>query len=562
MTLKKVCALLLSAVLCVSLAACGGGKKPANDPFDFLPKEEKIEYTKLTAEHEDSELNLFFDHAYGKQVQTDTTPTGRDTYKMYMAGNEIENCEFILSSEVEKKGLSVELSDFVGPNETTITPAIFYLEYFDIKYAMRPDACTPINCINGGVFDIAANTSQIFLVEVRTPINAVAGDYEATLDVKNSNGEQVKTAKIFLKVWNYTLSEETASTVSMHLDAHQGINYKNYYDFMLEHRICAYNLPYDFLENTERAAEYLNNPRVRSFIPHGYHGYNQGKVSRIAEILNAHPEWKEKAFFYTLDEPEEDDSAGKDVRRLRDIANNIRRDYPDYYLVSPFFLNNFYFENEQDLIEYLSGYMNIWCPKPHQFTSQYEYMVVDGALQPFQDEWQDEEYGTFAERLSKRKAEGDKVWWYTCWDPLPPYITLNSEERGVLQRQLAWQQKYFGIDGYLYYAINIWQDGHGGWDSIPADSPSGKCWGDGQLMYNGNKYGLDVPVASIRMYIFRDGVEDYQMLTMLEEKLGTKKTNELIGKITSGVLTYTSDDDEFATWRVRLGNYLEKLLNE
>ena len=545
--------------MCVSLIGCG--KRPAVDPFDFLPKEEKVQYTKLTAEHEDAELNLFFDHGFNKQIKRDTTSTGRDTYKMYMAGNEIENCEFILSSEVEKKGLSVELSDFVGPDEAKITPSIFYLEYFNIKYEMRPDACTPIDCI-GGVFDIEAGTSQIFLVEVRTPINAVAGDYEATLDVLNASGEQIKTAKIFLKVWNYTLSEETASTVSMHLDNPYGsINYKNYYDFMLEHRICAYNLPYDFVNETDKAAEYLNNPRVRSFIPTRYKGLGGSNVKRIAEILNAHPEWKEKAFFYDLDEPEEDDSEGKDVRRLRGIADRIREDYPDYYLVSPFFLNNFYVEDDVDLIEYLSGYMNVWCPKPHQFTSQYEYMTVDGALQPFQDEWQDVEYGTLAERLQERKEAGDKVWWYTCWDPLPPYITLNSEERGVLQRQLAWQQKYFGIDGYLYYCINIWEDHNGGWNSIPANSPSGICWGDGQLMYNGNKYGLDIPVASIRMYIFRDGVEDYQMLTMLEEKLGTKKTNELIGKITSGVLTYTNSENEFATWRVRLGSYLEQLLN-
>ena len=44
---------------------------------------------------------------------------------------------------------------------------------------------------------------------------------------------------------------------------------------------------------------------------------------------------------------------------------------------------------------------------------------------------------------------------------------------------------------------------------------------------------------------------------MLEAQIGTAAVNELISKITTGIVSYTSDDDLFAAWRVRLGNYLE-----
>ena len=81
--------------------------------------------------------------------------------------------------------------------------------------------------------------------------------------------------------------------------------------------------------------------------------------------------------------------------------------------------------------------------------------------------------------------------------------------------------------------------------------------GDGQLIYCGTQLGLDIPVASLRLNSVRDGIEDYEYLTMLVAQIGTAAVNELISKITTGIVSYTSDDDLFAAWRVRLGNYLE-----
>ena len=45
--------------------------------------------------------------------------------------------------------------------------------------------------------------------------------------------------------------------------------YKNYYDYLLENRICAYTLPYDTAGyyTDERILQYLNNPRVVAFVP-------------------------------------------------------------------------------------------------------------------------------------------------------------------------------------------------------------------------------------------------------------------------------------------------------
>ena len=81
-------------------------------------------------------------------------------------------------------------------------------------------------------------------------MDTVAGDYTAKLSVYDSEGKEIKAASISAHVWNFALSEETATATSMHLslgcltsvvesDLSEDELYKNYYDYLLENRICA-----------------------------------------------------------------------------------------------------------------------------------------------------------------------------------------------------------------------------------------------------------------------------------------------------------------------------------
>ena len=46
-----------------------------------------------------------------------------------------------------------------------------------------------------------------------------------------------------------------------------------------------------------------------------------------------------------------------------------------------------------------------------------------------------------------------------------------------------------------------------------------KC-GDGMLLYPGNKVGIDGPVGSLRLEVFRDGLEDFDYLALADQRLG------------------------------------------
>jgi hypothetical protein len=82
--------------------------------------------------------------------------------------------------------------------------------------------------------------------------------------------------------------------------------------------------------------------------------------------------------------------------------------------------------------------------------------------------------------------------------------------------------------------------------------------GDGILIYPGSAYNQLDPIPSIRLVNMRDGIEDYQMLTMLEDALGEEYTDELVSHIVTSTVTYTRDDD--AVYNVH--SYLLRALEE
>lgn len=60
------------------------------------------------------DLELWFDHSTVKTAKSDTESTGKDTYTMYMAKNEVENGQFVLASRSGYEDLTVSVTAFGG----------------------------------------------------------------------------------------------------------------------------------------------------------------------------------------------------------------------------------------------------------------------------------------------------------------------------------------------------------------------------------------------------------------------------------------------------------------
>lgn len=132
--------------------------------------------------------------------------------------------------------------------------------------------------------------------------------------------------------------------------------------------------------------------------------------------------------------------------------------------------------------------------------------------------------GEYLYTMQKRMAKGNKYWWYGCTNPIYPYVSYQIDDFLIAQRMQSWQQKYFGIDGELYWSTNVssmYQNIHDAYTSHDPwiDGTSSFGSGDGWLTYPGSRYNTLDCFASLRLNSIRDGQEDYDLLSILEQEL-------------------------------------------
>ena len=555
--MKKLLSLILCAALFMSaLTVLAGADSGANTPSDVWTESAN---EKLIAPAEDETLELWFDHTSKKQEQTDLSSTGLYTYTMTMAKSEIEDCQFFLASTVAHNDLTVEVSDFVGPD--VLPTQLFWEHYVKMgEYGHMPDPLIPFV----QPISIKANQSQGFFVKVKTDANTTAGDYKATVDVKNAAGEIIKTAEIKLHVWDFALSEKTPVKTLFGLgrygiysahgaDDDGGALYAKYYDFLLENRICAYDLPYSL--GDERLDAYLDNERVNSFCIGGQGAHvNDAEIAAWYAKLSQKSEWLDKGIFYYVDEPMNTQA----LNEIKRAAEHLAPLYPEYKMISPYFMN--YEFDGKDMIEIMSPYINVWCTKINAWTPQgatgkgVEHMLSDAQIA---------KNGTYAERMAAEVAGGDENWDYFCWEPIEPYVTFDAAHQGIEQRIAFWQTFDVGATGLLYFAVNETDS----WRTLEKVNAGGHLvYGDGTMLYNGGKLNqvgqpkTTDPVSSTRIECIRDGIEDYMYLDMARELYGEDAVNEIIDAVTTSVIDWTTDGDVVANARNMLGEMLEAKL--
>ncbi|HEY7486137.1 MAG TPA: DUF4091 domain-containing protein [Streptosporangiaceae bacterium] len=119
------------------------------------------------------------------------------------------------------------------------------------------------------------------------------------------------------------------------------------------------------------------------------------------------------------------------------------------------------------------------------------------------------------EVLDRRHAAGREGWWYLHAGVHNPYPNLlMGYDPGQLRTLLGPMSYQSKVDGFLYYRVDRWYN-----HPVLADGPLStwdpRTWnnvaGDGSLFYP----GPNGPMPSIRLQNFRDGMEDYNLLTVL-----------------------------------------------
>ena len=520
----------------------------------------------LTAPDEEAGVKLWFELTTERILRTETTPGSRTGFTIRMAKNEAENAQFIVAPGRAMK-VRVEVDEFSDGKGNTVPFELAYEFYHNISGNFTPDALIPYT----GAVDVAANNSQGFAVRVTSLPETKAGTYTSVVHIfDDDTGKEVKRAPIAVKVWDFALSEETelrtafANWASYIYNSYNHDKYPDsylveqdiegiYYDFFLKYRINIMDIPHG-LTSGYAANKISNNPRINTL------RWTYLDFSVADDNDGIWPEWMDKVFYYPVDEPQ----SAADIARLIDAANRVRANTPEFRMVCPIERNldldaegkvADFDKSPNDMIAYMQQATNIWCVKPDAFTPRELRYVVRGTSF-LQSRKQDQRYGTFAERMKVRVAEGDELWAYIAINPTQPYVNWQLNNDGTETLMTMWQLKQLNVTGLLYWAIDYWKVNY--WGSSPWAAGQ---YGDGMLVYSGYAYDLLEPIPSTRLESIRDGIEDYQMLCMLEDKLGTEAAKDVISYLTTSVVTYTHDDDLIHAVRVLLGDMLEEAMN-
>ncbi len=173
-----------------------------------------------------------------------------------------------------------------------------------------------------------------------------------------------------------------------------------------------------------------------------------------------------------------DEPGDKNYQSYADIATYVKRVAPDFKIIEACHSHN------------LNNTIDVWVPMLNCLNDDFDFYAA-------------------------RQKEGAELWFYTCIKPQGRYANRFIELPLIKTRLLHWINYRYNVTGYLHWGLNYWiKDPYVDASDIDYDGgsvlPGGDCW----IVYPADGKVL----ASIRLEAMRDGIFDYELLKMLEEK--------------------------------------------
>ena len=486
-----------------------------------------------------------------------TDPTYYDDVKeeakvsITMARGEYEGAQIIITPEVDVNYYDVEVSDLKTPDGSAVIGqdqiSIYHEKYLTVEHngekngqplGYYPDAIVPFDTIvEFKENKIKKNENQGVYMTVESTLNQKVGTYTGTMTIDFKT--YTKNVPVSVEVVDLIVSPEThaKSTFLTNWNAQHGELDTSqrmidaYTNKLIEYRLAPYGI-YKESDHSdegiqawiEKAYDLLINPRLSCLsIPYKEVAGSSGTVidrGIFEKYLYAIAEKSfeedfnlfKKLIVYNviLDEaiqrnlPDEQilencEIFNTTVKKVADaletdntITSSVKADAIASLRVIPHVCTFWYQSRYSDYST--DAYVNAYCPK---------FYFVD-------TEGEREQY-----RLDEKSVE---LWWYGCNDPIHPYVDYHIEHATNLNtRLLSWMQVEYDIVGNLYWAVNNYGLKEEYYDTDYWDDRLSVS-NEGILFAPGGQYGLDEPVATLRLEGIRDGMEEYEILYSMKQK--------------------------------------------
>lgn len=152
----------------------------------------------------------------------------------------------------------------------------------------------------------------------------------------------------------------------------------------------------------------------------------------------------------------------------------------------------------------------------------------------------------------EKKKEGEEIWFYVCTNPRGNYANRFIELPLLQVRYLHWINFKYDLPGFLHWGLNFW-DGPDALNSSASRDRGKLPAGDHCVVYPGYRKLY----TSIRFETERDGIDDYQLLRMLQDK-DPAAARSIVDSI---ILGFNSYDGSISFFREAHKKLLEKLSN-
>jgi hypothetical protein len=446
------------------------------------------------------------------------------SFSLHGARGEGESGQILITAIKPLKKVTVTARPLTGPKGFTIALELLLAAYVPIKKPVLPpvgfgvagDYPDPLLPIKS--FDIPSKISQSVFFNVWVPAGAPAGEYTGSITISPENAKP-ETIALKFRVYDVTLPKQSFLKTDMQiwnfLTGWYGANYSR--EMLTRTRLLCLkyrctspewmDLKHFITINTDgtfsanwvgfdQAVQYNIDQGATVFRLQDLfvcQKYNlpetpqaEADLGMRLKLVEEHLKakgWLDWCYFYIFDEPDPDK-----IPQIKTLCRLIHKYAPKLRII---FVYNEGLKNETP--SELIGYVNLWVP-------------IMGGFNP-----------SF---LSGRQAAGEEVWAYSCGSRSWPYPN-GIDHVGSAARAVGWWCWRYKVTGFLYWGMDYWvKDPWADPEVYPGVN------GDGYLLYPDPKKIHD-PYPSIRLLCTRDGFEDYDLMYLLQKRIGEIKSNAM-----------------------------------
>ena len=529
--------------------------------------------------------------AQTRRVLRDDLPEGQIEVKLAAARNEWEGFQVLVRSDAPVQGIRIEPADLAGPDgavlrgadarlyrqhQIQLTEPTYRNDRF--KPGWYPDPLIPtVHPLTGKPlagarftampFDLPANETHGFWVDLRVPGDAKAGVYRGTYRVtwSEGSGQKAREVPVSVEVWDFALPEVPTLVTAFGSPAGR---MRAYYRKRAQEG--KEKEPTDWRAVETQCAQLLSEHRfdatpssrlapVRQ--PDGSFRIPEEQIRQLREFVDrchvnaietAHPRsavkdpekereklhawlkaWDQAAkdldrpvlfFTYLLDEPN-DEKAYHEVqtwgRAIREAKSALKVMVVEQT------------KTQDPAWGDLYGAVDIWCPL---------FCLHDPQ--------------TAAQRL----ALGEGIWTYTALcqgkEPSPwwhiDYPLLNY-------RVPAWMAWRYRMTGLLYWGgMSYWDRVEDPWTDArtygrqPGENKGPVFNGEGTIVYPARPVGYDGIVPSLRLKALRDSIDDYDYLAILQRKGLSAEAEKVVLPVAGSFFHWDRDPSKYQEARAKL----------